>query len=163
MSMICNQIFFREVNRHRSVCCCRYDLPQGLGPHITHGKYAGDAGSGGFISRHITGSIQFQLTLYQFRIGLPSNADEDTVAGFFGNSAEDVRAWLDEFGLEVSSTHTGPEELTPDRIKDTIAYHKTIGNKNIIIPGIWYNTKEELDAFCAALAAGLSRLSRIRR
>ena len=66
-------------------------------------------------------------------------------AGFFGNSAEDVRAWLDEFGLEVSSTHTGPEELTPDRIKDTIAYHKTIGNKNIIIPGIWYNTKEELD------------------
>ncbi len=67
-------------------------------------------------------------------------------AGFFGNSAEDVRAWLDEFGLEVCSTHTGAEELTPDRIAETIAYHKIIGNKNIIIPGIDFNTKEALDS-----------------
>ena len=66
-------------------------------------------------------------------------------AGFFGNSAEDVRAWLDEFGLEVSSTHTGPEELAPETIAETIKYHKTIGNKNIIIPGIDYSTKEALD------------------
>ena len=66
-------------------------------------------------------------------------------AGFFGNKAEDVRAWLDELGLEVCSTHTGPEELTPDRIKETIEYHKIIGNKNIIFPGIWYKTKKELD------------------
>lgn len=67
-------------------------------------------------------------------------------AGFFGNSAEDVRAWLDEFGLEVCSTHTSPEELTPDRIAETIKYHKTIGNKNIVMPGIKYETRENLDA-----------------
>lgn len=66
-------------------------------------------------------------------------------AGFFGNSAEDVRAWLDELGLEVCSTHTDPEELTPGRIAETVKYHKTIGNKNIIIPGIWYNTEKELN------------------
>lgn len=66
-------------------------------------------------------------------------------AGFFGNSAEDVRAWLDEFGLEVCSTHTDPNELTPDKIKETINYHKIIGNKNIIFPGIWYKTEKELD------------------
>ena len=66
-------------------------------------------------------------------------------AGFFGNSAEDVRAWLDEFGLEVCSTHTGAEELTPERIAETIKYHKTIGNKNIVIPGINYETKESLE------------------
>lgn len=66
-------------------------------------------------------------------------------AGFFGNSAEDVRAWLDEFGLEVCSTHTGAEELTPERIAETIKYHQTIGNKNIIIPGINYETKESLE------------------
>ena len=52
-------------------------------------------------------------------------------AGFFGNDAATVRGWLDELGLEVCSTHTGPEELTPGRIKETIEYHKTIGNKNI--------------------------------
>ena len=66
-------------------------------------------------------------------------------AGFFGNKAEDVRAWLDELGLEVCSTHTDPNELTPDKIKATIAYHKILGNKNIIIPGIWYNTEKELN------------------
>ena len=66
-------------------------------------------------------------------------------AGFFGNDAATVRGWLDELGLEVCSTHTDPEELTPGRIKETIEYHKTIGNKNIIMPGIWYNTEKELN------------------
>ena len=32
-------------------------------------------------------------------------------AGFFGHSAEEVRAMLDENGLEVSGTHTGVGEL----------------------------------------------------
>ena len=44
-------------------------------------------------------------------------------AGFFGNTAEDVKAWLDEFGLAASATHTGCAEITPDNIKKTIAYH----------------------------------------
>ena len=67
-------------------------------------------------------------------------------AGFFGHSAEEVRSWLDEFGLEVSSTHTGSDELTPEKIAETIEYHKIIGNKNIVLPGIRYRTREELDA-----------------
>ena len=66
-------------------------------------------------------------------------------AGFFGNKAEDVRAWLDELGLEVCSTHTSPSELTPNKIKETIEYHKIIGNKNIVMPGIWYKTEKELN------------------
>ena len=28
-------------------------------------------------------------------------------AGFFGNSAETVKGWLDKYGLKVSGTHTG--------------------------------------------------------
>ncbi len=67
-------------------------------------------------------------------------------AGFFGQSAEDVRAWLDANHMDVSGTHTGWEELTPDRIDATIAYHKTIGNKNIIIPGADLSSREKLDA-----------------
>ena len=43
-------------------------------------------------------------------------------AGFFGNSAEDVKSWLDEYGLQVSGTHTGCKEITPDAIKDTVYY-----------------------------------------
>lgn len=66
-------------------------------------------------------------------------------AGFFGHTAEQVRKMLDENGLSVSGTHTGCAELTEDKIDETIAYHKAIGNENIIIPGADFSTPEKLD------------------
>ena len=63
-------------------------------------------------------------------------------AGFFGNAAPEVGRMLRETGLRVSGTHTGWEELTPNRIADTILYHKIIGNKNIIIP--WADLSDRL-------------------
>ena len=53
-------------------------------------------------------------------------------AGFFGHSAEDVKDMLDKNGLTVSGTHSSWEELTPDKIEETVKYHKTIGNHNFI-------------------------------
>ena len=41
-------------------------------------------------------------------------------AGFFGIPAEQVKAKLDECGMEVSSTHTGWQELKDDVIAETI-------------------------------------------
>lgn len=67
-------------------------------------------------------------------------------AGFFGHPAEDVRAWLDEYGLVCSGTHTGAAPLAEDVIDETIAYHKTIGCKNLIIPGLDWSTEEKLNA-----------------
>lgn len=55
-------------------------------------------------------------------------------AGFFGHSAEEVAAMLDRYHLVISSTHTNWRELTPDHLAETIRYHKTIGNPNIILP-----------------------------
>ena len=66
-------------------------------------------------------------------------------AGFFGHPAEDVAAWLKEYGLEVSGTHTQAVELLPEKIQETIAYHKAIGNKNIIIPGFKIAEQADLD------------------
>ena len=68
-------------------------------------------------------------------------------AGFFGNSAEDVRSWLDEFGLRASGTHTGAAALTEENLADTIAYHKTIGCSRIIIPGHDLSTAAKIDEF----------------
>lgn len=68
-------------------------------------------------------------------------------AGFFGHSADEIKGMLDEFGLEVSGTHTGWQELLPENYGATVAYHKTIGNKNIIIPGADLSSREKLDAF----------------
>lgn len=72
-------------------------------------------------------------------------------AGFFGHSAEDVKNMLDKNGLAVSGTHTGWQELTADHIDATIAYHKAIGNKNIIIPGADLSTREKLDDLIALI------------
>lgn len=66
-------------------------------------------------------------------------------AGFFGHPAEEVAAWLKEYGLAVSGTHTQAVELLPEVIEETIAYHKAIGNKNIIIPGFKIKEQADLD------------------
>ncbi len=67
-------------------------------------------------------------------------------AGFFDNSAEDVKSWLDEYGLICSGTHTGMDPIKPENIDATIAYHKTIGCKNLIVPGADWSTNEKMDA-----------------
>ena len=68
-------------------------------------------------------------------------------AGFFGHSAEEVKGWLDKYGLTASGTHTGLSALTDDVLEETIAYHKAIGCKDIIIPYEGMATKAEVDAW----------------
>ena len=65
-------------------------------------------------------------------------------AGFFGHSAEEVKAMLDEYGLKVSGTHSGFGDLEND-FEGTVKYHKTIGNTNYIVPGAPWKTRAELD------------------
>ncbi|MBQ9785389.1 MAG: sugar phosphate isomerase/epimerase [Clostridia bacterium] len=80
-------------------------------------------------------------------------------AGFFGHSAADVRRMLDENGLSVSGTHTGLDDLAPDKIDETIAYHKALGNKNIIIPWTDCSTAQKLDAVIALLNEAQPKLA----
>ena len=82
-------------------------------------------------------------------------------AGFFGHSAETVKGWLDQYGLTCSGTHTGWGELLPENIEATIAYHTTIGNKNIIIPGAELDTLEKIDEFCKVMNAAQPRLAEV--
>lgn len=65
-------------------------------------------------------------------------------AGFFGHSAEEVKAMLNEYGLIVSGTHSGLKELDDD-FAAVVKYHHTIGNTNYIIPGAPWGTATELD------------------
>ena len=67
-------------------------------------------------------------------------------AGFFGHTAEEVKGMLDKYGLKVSGTHTGWQEIA-EHFEETVAFHKAIGNKNIIIPGADLGNQEKLDAF----------------
>ena len=67
-------------------------------------------------------------------------------AGFFGNSAEEVSAMLEKYGLACSGTHSNFDELIND-FDGTVKYHKAIGNKLYIIPSYDLRTKEKLDTF----------------
>lgn len=64
-------------------------------------------------------------------------------AGFFGHSAEDVKAMLANYGLSVSGTHSGLADLDND-FAATVKYHQTLGNTNYIVPGAPWGTAEEL-------------------
>ena len=67
-------------------------------------------------------------------------------AGFFGHSAQEVTAMLEENGVRVSGTHTSINDLIQD-YEGTLAFHKAIGNKYYIIPGHDLSTKAKLDEF----------------
>lgn len=107
--------------------------------------------------------IQYGLQMYSVRDSVQESM-KDTLekvsklgykhiefAGFFGNKAEDVKAWLDEFGLECSGTHTGMDAISPENIDETIVYHKTIGCKHLIVPGCDWGSVEKCDGVIEAL------------
>ena len=72
-------------------------------------------------------------------------------AGFFGHSAEEVKQMLQETGLRISGTHSSFEDLRPSKILQTLAYHKTIGNPDYIVPGADLSTPEKMEDFCAVM------------
>ncbi len=54
---------------------------------------------------------------------------------FYGNmDAAELKAYLDTLGLVSSGAHVGYAVLR-DRLDETIAYHKTLGSKYIVVPG----------------------------
>lgn len=67
-------------------------------------------------------------------------------AGFFGHPAKEVKKMLGRYGLKVSGTHTGWTEIA-EHFEDTVAFHKEIGNTNIIVPGADLSSQEKIDAF----------------
>lgn len=81
-------------------------------------------------------------------------------AGFFGHPAETVAAWQEKYGLACSGTHTGWGELLPENIEATIAYHKAIGNRHIIVPGADLDSLEKIIDFCAVMNKAQLRLAK---
>jgi len=68
-------------------------------------------------------------------------------AGFFDIPAEEIKAMLDKYSLKAYATHTNVALAQDDVLEETIAYHKTIGCKNLIFPGADLKTGAKIDAF----------------
>lgn len=57
-------------------------------------------------------------------------------AGFHNHGAADVRRMLDDAGLKVAGAHIQLDQLLGDKFDDTVAFHKEIGNRFLIVPGL---------------------------
>ena len=68
-------------------------------------------------------------------------------AGFFGISAEEVKAILDKYGLEAVSSHqtVGIKDDEPLSPEDTVKYLNTLGVKYCAIP--WYGKENYVEDF----------------
>lgn len=80
-------------------------------------------------------------------------------AGFFGHSAGTVRSWLDEYHLTCSGTHTQLSDLCPEKIEATVRYHQEIGCQNLIIPGVKWDTEEDMQTNLSALNQAQKQLA----
>ncbi len=80
-------------------------------------------------------------------------------AGFFGHPAETVRSWLDRYGLTCAGSHSSWDDLVPEKIEETIAYHKALGNKRYIVPGGDLSTLEKIVDMCAIMNRAQLRLA----
>lgn len=72
--------------------------------------------------------------------------------GQYDRPAEEIAAALKETGLVCCGWHTPYENVQDDKIDATIAYNKTIGNRYIIIPGVWGKDVETADGWRATAA-----------
>ncbi|MBE5766371.1 MAG: sugar phosphate isomerase/epimerase [Clostridiales bacterium] len=71
-------------------------------------------------------------------------------AGFYGHSAEEVRAMLDEIGLKGFSNHLSIAQIEAD-MEGEIAFHKTIGCEYIAIPYLDDNMRPGGPGFAHAI------------
>ena len=67
-------------------------------------------------------------------------------AGFGDLSADEVKELLVKNNLKVVGSHTGIDQIS-DNLDGLIAYNKTIGNKNIVIPAAELKTQADIDNF----------------
>jgi sugar phosphate isomerase/epimerase len=72
-------------------------------------------------------------------------------AGFYGHSAQEVKAMLDEVGIEAVSSHVPFQSIAQDMF-GVIAYHQTIGCKYIAVPYLDDATRPGSAGFSSVIA-----------
>ena len=64
-------------------------------------------------------------------------------AGYFGLSAQELRARCDELGLTVVGSHLGLDDFRPEKLNETLAFGKALGAKYLGVGGAPHSTYEE--------------------
>src|SRR5947209_662172 len=68
-------------------------------------------------------------------------------AGYYGHGAQDIRKILDDTGLKPAGTHIGLETLMGDQLPKTMEFNHTIGNKNLMVPGVAQKYRSSIAAW----------------
>ena len=64
-------------------------------------------------------------------------------AGYHGRTAGELRKMLDDNGLIACGTHTPYESVLGDKLPETVAFNRTIGNKFLIVPSMECKSKQQ--------------------
>ncbi|MES2460225.1 MAG: TIM barrel protein [Armatimonadota bacterium] len=82
-------------------------------------------------------------------------------AGYYGFDAAQLKQMLDDLNLKVAGAHVGLDTLLGDKLEESIAFHQTLGNKFLIVPGLaeqhrnsteaWRKTADTMNGIAAAL------------
>lgn len=82
-------------------------------------------------------------------------------AGYYNYDAPALKKMLDDLGLKVAGAHVGLDTLIGDKLPESIAFHQTLGNKFLIVPGFaeqhrsstdaWKKTAETMNSIAAEL------------
>lgn len=57
-------------------------------------------------------------------------------AGYHNYSATELRHMLDDLGLQVAGAHVGLNTLLGDELERSVEFHRTLGNRFLIVPGL---------------------------
>src|SRR5579863_1369798 len=57
-------------------------------------------------------------------------------AGYYGQTAEELRKMLDDDHLKCYGSHISLNDLLGDNFEKTVAFNKTLGNKLLVVPSI---------------------------
>jgi sugar phosphate isomerase/epimerase len=57
-------------------------------------------------------------------------------AGYYGYDAKALRTMLDDLGLKVAGAHVGIDTLLGDELEKSVEFHRTLGNRFLIVPGL---------------------------
>ena len=57
-------------------------------------------------------------------------------AGYYGHSAEDVKAMLDDVGLPAVGAHLPLNTMLGDNLEETVRFQKVLGNSYLVVPGL---------------------------
>ena len=81
-------------------------------------------------------------------------------AGYYGLTAPVLKARLDELGLKAVGTHIGLENYVPEKIEETIEFHKILGCTEIGLGGAPTRTAKQLKNTCKILKSANERAAK---